>query len=176
MQVTYELAQKDFFESFVAHRNRNTITKWFIRLLVSVLLLVSALGLIGVLLTHDSQMLSNFAPLFALLVVWAVLLWGTPWWAARRQFTKQPAAHGAKTVLLDSLGVHWRWNGGSSDVEWRNFIRWVESKNEFLLYSSPACFNIVPKRAFTSEQLAEMRSFLSDNICAQQTRPSPAQV
>jgi len=65
---------------------------------------------------------------------------------------------------MDATGVHWRWNGGASDVEWKNYIRYVESKRQFLLYLSPAAFNMVPKRALTSEQVSEFRTLLAQNI------------
>ncbi len=57
-----------------------------------------------------------------------------------------------------------RWNGGSSDVEWKNYVRAFEGKNQFLLYTSPACFNIIPKRVMTQEQLLELQRLLKQNI------------
>ena len=67
-------------------------------------------------------------------------------------------------MLLDSGGVHWRWNGGSADIEWKNFIRLQETKNQFMLYSSPACFNIVPKRALTLDQMGAFRQLVMENL------------
>jgi YcxB-like protein len=91
-------------------------------------------------------------------------MWGSPWWAARNQFLKQPAAQGPRKVLLDLSGVHWRWNGGSADIEWKNFVRFQETKSQFLLYSSPACFNIIPKRAFTPDQIGSFRRLVAENL------------
>jgi hypothetical protein len=65
---------------------------------------------------------------------------------------------------LDASGAHWRWNGGSSDVEWKNYIRSVEGKNQILFYTSPACFNILPKRTIGAEQLGELRSLLNQKV------------
>ena len=67
-------------------------------------------------------------------------------------------------LTLDASGAHWRWNGGSSDVDWKNYIRWAEGRNQILFYTSPACFNILPKRAIAAEQLNEIRSLLNQNI------------
>jgi hypothetical protein len=106
-------------------------------------------------------------PFFGLMIVWFAVLGGLPmWWSARRQFLKQPAVHGPRTVSLDAAGTHSRWNGGSSDVEWKNYIRFVESENQFLLYTSPACFNIIPKRALEAEQQSELRALLGQHISA----------
>ena len=164
MEVTYELTQRDFYESLIAHRNRLVILKWARRLMVSFLFLLAAAGLVLLAVRPSSKTFTDLVPLFILAVVWAVFIWGWPWWAARGQFLKQPAAHGLKTVLIDETGIHWRWNWSSSDLEWKNYIRCLEAKNQFLLYPSPAHFNIVPKRAFTPEQMAEFRTLIAQNI------------
>jgi len=54
--------------------------------------------------------------------------------------------------------------GGAGDIEWKNYIRSVEGKNQILFYTSPACFNILPKRAVAEEQLRELRDLLKQNI------------
>jgi DNA-binding transcriptional LysR family regulator len=164
MEVTYELTQRDFFDSFIAHRNRSAFSKWTFRIAVAIVFIFAGGGLALLVVRPNTQTLSNLAPLFAMAVMCGALMWAFPWWAARNQFLKQPAAQGRRTMLLDSSGVHWRWNGGSADVEWKNFIRFRESRHQFLLYSSPACFNIVPKRALTPEQMSEFRTLLAQNL------------
>ncbi len=164
MQITYELTQKDFFHCFVAHRNRSFFAKWSFRIVISIVFALAGAGLFLLVLQPSFQVLSNLAPLLGLAALWAVLMWASPWWMARTQFLKQPAAHGPRTLLLDSAGVHWRWDGGSADIEWKNLIRFLESKNHFLLYSSPVCFDIVPKSALAPEQLADFRSLLAQHI------------
>lgn len=159
VQVIYELTQKDFFESLIAHRNRTTLRKWFYRLLLAITLLLAGAGLPAV-FRNNTPTLSNFAPLLFL----SALMWGSPWWSARLQFRKQPAAQGRQTVLLDADGVHGRGDTGQSDVEWRSFIRWLECKNQILIYSSPVYFIIIPKRALTPDQLTEIRGLLAQNI------------
>jgi hypothetical protein len=164
MEITYELTRKDFTESFAAHRNRRAWAKWTRRIVASLMLLFSALLLFGSVRTGNTRTL---LPFFALVAMWLVILAGLPWWwSARRQFLKQPGAHGTRTVSLDDLGAHWRWNGGSSHVEWKNYVRLLESKNQFLLYTSPACFNIIPKRALVTEQMSEIRNLLKQRVPA----------
>lgn len=67
-------------------------------------------------------------------------------------------------MVIDGAGVHWRWNGGSSEVEWKNYVRWLETKDLVLLYSSPMAWGIVPKRAFDESQLTEFRALLTQNV------------
>jgi len=66
--------------------------------------------------------------------------------------------------VLDASGAHWRWDGGSSDVEWKNYIRSAEGKNQILFYTSPACFNLLPKPVLAAEQLTEIQSLVQQNL------------
>ena len=51
------------------------------------------------------------------------------------------------------------WNGQISFASW-------ESNTLFLLYTSPACFNIVPKRAFSSGETESFRGLLHEKLGA----------
>ena len=146
MQITYELTKHDFIEAYSAHRNRSAVRMWIRRIFLWGLCLVAVFILFGFLVKPSVQSAKGLMPFFAVVIMWVLILAFLPRWTMGRQFTKQPGAHGPRTLLLDSSGAHWRWNGGSSDVEWKNYIRSVEGKNQFLLYTSPACFNILPKR------------------------------
>ena len=160
MEVTYKLTQEDFVDSFIAHRHR----RWSFRILVSITSIFFGGSLFLIVLRPTAETVSNVAPMLAVAAVWGVLLWVSPRKGGRSQFTKQPSAQGLITLIWDTSGVHWRWDGGTANIEYKNFIRFLESKHHFLLYSSPACFNIVPKRAFTPEQLSEFRSLLGEHI------------
>jgi hypothetical protein len=164
MHVEYELSQSDFTQAYIAHRNRKSFAAWVRVILFWFIILVSAILLFGAVKAHNFRPLM---PFFIVAFLWLVVLQGViPRWYMRRQFTKQPGAHGPRTLTLDETGTHWRWNGGSSDVEWRNYIRSVEGANQILFYTSPACFNILPKRALEPEQLDEVRRLLAQNIQA----------
>ena len=69
-------------------------------------------------------------------------------------------------MTLDGSGIRWRWKGGQADVEWTNFVRFLESNSLFLLYTSPACFNIVPKRAFAPGETELFRGLLQEKLGA----------
>jgi hypothetical protein len=164
MQIDYELTQKDFTESYSVHRNRRVLTKWARRLFIWIIVLVAVVILFGFLLKPTVEMGKGLLPFFGLVIMWLGILWVLPWWLMRRQFLRQPGAHGPRTVIFDDSGTHWRWNGGSSDVEWRNYIRSVEGNNQILFYTSPACFNILPKRPLAASQLNELRELLKQRI------------
>jgi len=164
MQVTYELTQKDFTEAYTAHRNGRVVTRWSRRIFVSIMVLVGAIGLLGFLMKPTVQTARDLAPLLGLIAMWIGVLWFLPRWQMRRQFLQQPGAHGSRSLILDDSGAHWKWNGGSSDVEWKNYIRSVEGKNQILFYTSPACFNILPKVSLNPDQLSELRALLAQNM------------
>ncbi len=164
MEITYELTKQDFVEAYSAHRNRNAVSKWSRRLFIWIGGLIAVLVFVGFLVKPSVQAAKGLAPFFGLVPMWIAILWLLPRWSIGRQFTKQPGAHGPRTLLLDASGAHWRWDGGSSDVAWKNYIRTVEGTNQILFYTSPACFNILPQRGIGPEQLAEVRSFLNENI------------
>jgi hypothetical protein len=162
MQIDYELKQSDFIDSFAAHRNRNILTKWLIRLLMSLAIIVAvflAFGAVG----PNAQDTKNLMPFFGLILMWVAVLWSLPRWSARRQFLKQPGTQGQRSVLIDDSGIHWRWNGGSSDIAGKNYVRSLEGKKQFLLYTSPACFNIIPSASWL-QGLLELRAILKQNI------------
>jgi hypothetical protein len=164
MQVTYELTQRDFYEALIAHRNRTAAKKWSRRLLALVVLLALVLCLVLFAVHANSATASSLTPALVVGVVWLALLRALPWWVARTQFTKQPAAKGLRTMVLDGTGVHLSWEAGNSDTGWRNYTFRLEGRNQFLLYSSPTSFAIIPKRALTPEQIAEFRALLAEHI------------
>jgi hypothetical protein len=163
MSITYQLKQEDFLGAFTAHRNSKPVAKWARRFLIAIPGLFFAISILVVLAGRPDDPQSIVPPL-VIFAIWGTVLWGLPRWAARKQFMGQRAAQGPITLTLDETGVHTRWNGGNSDVEWRNFVRWVEGKNQILLYSSPVLFNIVPKRALSPEELNVVRELVQQHV------------
>jgi hypothetical protein len=164
MQIDYELTQRDFIDAFTAHRYRSVVRKWLIRLLMSITLILAVVLLIGLIVKPNAQDAKILMPYFVFAFLWIGAMLVLPRWSVRKQFLKQPGAQGPRTVLIDATGAHWRWNGGSSEIAWKNYIRALEGRSQFLLYTSPACFNIIPKRALSSDGLLELRRILKQNI------------
>jgi YcxB-like protein len=164
MQITYQLTQQDFVESLKACRQRSVFRRWMWRLLPVIPISLVFLSIFLYVEDSRDQVASNLFPLLVLLAFWIVLLWVGPWLGARTQFRKQPSVQGSKTLSVDGSGVHWKWDGGSADIDWKNFLKWQESKTQFLLYTSPVAFNMIPKRVLTQEQISEVRLTLSQNI------------
>lgn|ERR1041385_1659427 len=161
MQIEYQLTHRDFKEAFAAHRNRTPAKKWTIRILIILVLGIWAFLLWGSLLAHNTK---EMMPFFVMAVLWIIFMMVFRWWSIRRQFLKQPRVQGPLTLVLDSTGAQWRWNGGSANCSWKNYIRLVEGKSQILFYTSPASFSFLPKRVLTPEQLNELRTLLRENF------------
>ena len=160
MQITYELTPKDFSEAYADHRDRKLLAKWSVRLFSVVIVILAATAVFAFVMKPFGAALSTAAPLLVLIAFYVVVLWLLPSWSMQRQFRQQPGAHGPRTLTLDALGAHWKWEGGTSDIEWKNYIRFVEGKNQILFYTSPAAFTLVPKRALLPEQLDAIRGLV----------------
>jgi YcxB-like protein len=120
--------------------------------------------LVAYLLKPNAESEAALWPALPVIAIWLAILFFLPRWNAGRQFDKQPGAHGIKTVLFDDTGVHFRWDGGSSDLGWKHYVRWLEGKNQILLYPSPILFNVISKRGVSPERLAEIRLLLAEHI------------
>ncbi len=63
MELTYDLTQKDFYDSFVAHRKRSVVSKWGFRLLFGLVFLLPTIGLLTLATDHKTTFVS-VVPLF----------------------------------------------------------------------------------------------------------------
>lgn len=84
--------------------------------------------------------------------------------SARNQFAKSPALREPRRIEFNDEGVKTDSEIASSQVSWKAILRYVESKDAFLLYTSPACFAIVPKRVLQAEQVDELRRLFQTHI------------
>ncbi len=164
MKISYELRQEDFLEAIISHRNRKKLVKWARRIFIAMAGLLMAVALLSLLMKPSAEGLMADMPFFLVIGFWIVILLALPRWAARKQFLGQPSAQGPRVLSMTETGVHWTWNGGAADVYWKNFVRSVESENLILLYTSPVCFNILPKRVLTGDELSGVRQMIEQNI------------
>jgi hypothetical protein len=103
MEIAYELNEKDFTEAFSAHRNRNAAAKWIRRIGIYLVAGFLSVLLFGSIRTHNIKPL---IPFFVLAVLWLGIVGGLlTRWSARRQFLKQPGAHGQRTILREHTGA-----------------------------------------------------------------------
>lgn len=69
-------------------------------------------------------------------------------------------------AVVSESGIDVSGPTGSSKSTWDAFIRYVESKNLFLLYQAPHAFSVFPKRAFAPGDEESFRGLLNDRLGA----------
>jgi len=164
MEIPHHLTEQDFVEAHTVHHKRSIVIKWIGRICLAFTILMAVAVFGGAIYDPRQRTVANLLPISFLLVLWFYVLRIYPRWNMRRQFRNQPGVQGPRTVRFDADGAHWRWDGGSSDVAWKNYIRWAEGKGQILLYMSPSSFEILPTRGIQAAQLAELRGLLKRNI------------
>lgn len=80
---------------------------------------------------------------------------------ARRIFAQQKSLHEDIEASWDDTALDLSTPSARSRHEWSDFRKWSEGSNVILLYQSDALFNMLPKRAFSPDGLADIRERLS---------------
>lgn len=73
--------------------------------------------------------------------------------------------HHPITIEIDEDKLKIQTINCESSIRWQLYIKAIETKNIFMLYQAKALFNIIPKRAFNSdEELDEFRELVRTKI------------
>jgi hypothetical protein len=165
MIVDFQFTLDDYRNAVRTHyrKGASAYTRWMLKLtlIIGVLLLLA-----GVLLVITGQRaLGVVLPPVLVGALWTWLGMGKTYLlSARSQFVKNPALRQPRRVEFNDDGVNTDAGIASSQVTWKAFLRYVESIETFLVYTSPACFVIVPKRVLQPEQVNELRRLFQTHI------------
>ena len=165
MIVNFQFTLDDYRNAFRAHyrKGASAFTRW---MLIVVLVVGVLLLLLSVLFIITGQRALNVVlpPLF-LGAFWTWIGMGKTYQlSARSQCAKSPALREPRRIEFNDDGVKTDSGIASSQVSWKAILRYVESSETFLLYTSPACFAIVPKRVLQPEQVNELRRLFQTHI------------
>lgn len=165
MVIQFQFTLDDYRNAFRAHckKGASRLTRWTMKLLLVVGVIFF---LLGILLFVTGQRTPNVVlMLFFLGAVWIWVGSGQTYMlSAKKQFAKAPALREPRTIELNDDGMTTDAGVASSKASWQAYMRFVESKDSFLLYTNPACFNIIPKRVLQPEQVDELRQLLQAHI------------
>lgn len=154
MRVSYKISKKDVFEAQVKHGGL------WVKLQPMIGVFVLAASLVSLIL--DPKQLPTFVggivaglflTFFLKLQVWLSLRGDN---RLRDQF---------EATISDS-GIDVSSSKAASKYDWSAFVRYVETKNLFLVYQAPQVFNVFPKRVFAAEELDAFRSLLDQRLGA----------
>jgi hypothetical protein len=164
MEVNYQLTVDDFRRAIKAYRTRTPFLRWTVRLGVGFTILVLATGAIGLVLAPHSGAFHNLIPLYIVFILWTIIFWASPYRSARSQFRGSPSAKAPVTLDVTDAGLHFRSQHTDSKVGWSAYVKWLEEKTIFALFPNPKLFIVIPKRAFTVEQMNEFRELLREYV------------
>lgn len=165
MTIDFQFTLDDYRNAFRTHfrTGASAWMRWMLRfcLVVGVVFL-----LIGILFVVTGQRALNVAlPPFVFGAFWVWIGAGGSYrLSAKNQFSRSPMLREPRRMEFSENGIKTDAGLASSEVSWKAFIRYVESKDSFLLYTSPACFNIIPKRALQPGQVDALRRLLNGNV------------
>lgn len=162
VQLNYTLTADDYRQGFKAIRKRRLMSRlmyWFGYFIIALALFL----LVATLIIGDRNQISNVLPLCFIALVWAAILWLSPWLTARR-VTSGPVYTSPHTVNIDETGLHSRTPVSDGTITWPSIVCWQEVDRIFAIFLSPISFVPIPKRAMTAEQQEEFRAMLKQNV------------
>lgn len=164
MEVNYQRTVDDFRRAIKAYRTRTLFLRWIVRIGIALTILVLATGpILGILAPH-SDSFRSLIPLYVLFLFWTLLFWGSPYLSARTQFRGSPGANAPMKLDATDAGLHFRSQHTDSKIEWSAYAKWLEEKTIFALFPNPKMFIVIPKRAFTTDQVGEFRELLREHV------------
>jgi hypothetical protein len=164
MEVNYQLTVDDFRRAIKAYRTRTKFLRWTARFGIGFVALVLATGVILLIFAPHGDSFHNLIPLFMFFILWILILWALPYLSARSQFRGSPSAKTPITLVVTDAGLQFRSQYTDSKVNWSAYVKWLEEKEIFALFPNPKVFIVIPKRAFTVDQVSEFRGFLRQHV------------
>lgn len=152
------------FDVQLKHTARTPFRLWTVRFGVGFTILVLATGEILLILAPHSDAFRNLIPLYILFILWSLIFWVSPYLSARSQFRGSRSAKAPITLDVTDAGLHFRSQHTDSKVDWSAYVRWLEERTIFALFPNPRIFIVIPKRAFTIDQVSEFREFFREHV------------
>jgi uncharacterized membrane protein (UPF0136 family) len=150
IEGTYPVTRSDLYEAQVRHAG------WLFWAFQAIGVLLFCAGLLTFALRQYTQAIIPIAlgTLFLLrmrLTVRSIY---------RRDFV--PAVE--TTITVSDTGVVFENEKGRSELQWNAFVSYIETNTIFLLYVQSRIFQMVPKRAFGTDDLEVLRSLLQRKV------------
>jgi hypothetical protein len=161
MEVRYSCNLADYAEVLTTASARTLGRKMFGAVIGIVLIILSLATIVNLGLSQRRAAITGMILFPALMLVYKFVVF--PWWV-RRDFRGHPNFSRDQTVRIDDDGLHKRSEVGQSETKWSAYTRFGETQNLFLLYLGERSIEAVPKRAFSNEQLEELRQLLRKEV------------
>jgi YcxB-like protein len=149
MEVRYQCTLSDYREAQYTHQKRSIVT--YLLFAGGIFFLAVGVGVHG-------AFWELFVGTFLLL---SPILFHLFW---LRQVQNSPAFGQAISLRPGTDGLYSTGEMGQGTLKWSAFIRFQETRNQFMLYMSQSAFYVIPKRAFSGPEMEEFRSLLTQYI------------
>jgi hypothetical protein len=171
MEVTFELTVDDFYDGLKACRRKTIVAGWALPLGTAALTLLVIYLIFQSLASSRAAPFKDLIPLVMICVFCLIVSIVVPLWrrsAVRKQFEGNPSTKGLITLAVSESEIRLRSHHTDSSATWSSFVMWSEGKSVFAIMVSPVIYYVVPKRAFSADQLIEFQELLRLKI-----RPEP---
>jgi hypothetical protein len=160
MKVEFEYTAQDYRTGLALLYGANAWSRWTYRLMSLAGILLSLLGVFAL-----TQRVETFRIAILILGLALTLMKPLNLLGASAVFRNQPLLQGRITLGALAEGLEWKSAIYDSKLLWPCYSNWAENKDMLIVISGSGFFNMVPKRAFASEnEVCEFRGLLSKNI------------
>jgi len=119
------------------------------------------------------EVMLSITPMMAVFVILIVFRQLQGPLTVRRNWASQPFLHRPSILEIDERELTLSEPLSSHRYQWEYFAGYLETENLILLYVSPFAFWIVPKRAFSYEELQAFKALLSTHVAHGILLPMP---
>ncbi len=164
MKIVYRVTEQDFVDArnlFVANER-----PWYPKLSRHLLPWIGAFALVAQLIylivePHRDIGLVVIGFVIGLYLLYCGFALGRYF---RRAYQKDHRFKHEFTAEISHDGIHIVTPFSDGLLKWNGFVRFLESKDIFMVFIAPWNFLVFPKRAFAQAEIAEFRSLLQENV------------
>ena len=133
------------------------------RLKVNILILILLLFLGLVLCVFFGYSFLKSIPVYASVILVAFLL-SEYFFAPTQNFNRDPRLKKEHSLVFSDEKILFRVHDMTVALKWKQYQKYIENQDFFLLYYAPETFLIVPKRALNPESCEELRAILTSKL------------
>jgi hypothetical protein len=161
IEITTTLTLKDLYlASFRVLARRSWLLLIVLTVAVGVLALAAQYRLM-----HPSELRFYSFIFLGVAVVYVVVLFGAPYFAARKNLATSKNLKGEIRYVFTDSGLAMTTPIGHGYLDWPAIYRAVESGDYFLLYLSHFIYYLIPKRSFRDrEQIEEFKNLVRNKV------------
>ena len=131
-------------------------------------LLLALMFLVGIFLVNQDLGAIGWIWL-AVSVAIGIAVYEVPRFQIRRAMRRNPSLVGEVVLVFTDEGTEFTFATGKSQLQWRAYTKYKETRHLFVLYMSSARSTFIPKRVLSPQHLEELRNLLKSRIPSEVT-------